>query len=223
VFLNYNYLGLRFDFQQFLIENEFYDIDHILENLRDFQNLEQEHGIVMVKLNKFEEGVNLIFKNDFYNNNFRLLKCIIKKYANNNEFILIIIKRILENDKIDLDKLNEILSLLKDQLDLILEIFSLDVFNKIKIDKLFPFFIQIFGQTYSKSKTYKIENSLSEGKIMNIYEMKIGIEKQFFIVEESTCCEFCKKGFVNNDIVNIYPNLLFHSSCYQKELNMNMS
>ena len=54
---------------------------------------------------------------------------------------------------------------------------------------------------------------------MNIYEMKIGIEKQFFIVDESSTCETCKKGFSNNNLINIYPNLVYHSESYQRRLN----
>jgi hypothetical protein len=69
-----------------------------------------------------------------------------------------------------------------------------------------------------KQKTYKIESSLSEAKILDAMNSIHEYNKYKFTIDDRVSCYKCRKGFFNNEIVFIYPRYYYHTECYNTYL-----
>ena len=67
-----------------------------------------------------------------------------------------------------------------------------------------------------RSKNLKIETSLVGAKILSSHISYTELQKQNLVVDYSSTCEKCMKGFFDSEIVLVYPKSLFHFECYDK-------
>jgi hypothetical protein len=97
----------------------------------------------------------------------------------------------------------------------------LEILKDLKLnDSLFNYLIHLFTTIDSSQKTYKIETSLTESKIISQYNIQLEYEKNKVVVDNTTYCFKCKRGFSNSPgLVFIQPKTYFHMDCYNNYIN----
>ncbi len=62
----------------------------------------------------------------------------------------------------------------------------------------------------------KIEISLSENKLLNLFEKTREMEMRYFVVDKNSFCKKCNLGFFDSNFVFLFPDILYHTECYEE-------
>jgi len=77
------------------------------------------------------------------------------------------------------------------------------------------FFKKVFNKIDHKQNSAKIEISLTENKLLHLFDKTREMEMKFFVVDKKSYCRKCSRGFFDSNFVFIYPDSLYHSECYE--------
>jgi len=76
-------------------------------------------------------------------------------------------------------------------------------------------FKKVFNKIDHEQNSAKIEISLTENKLLHLFDKTREMEMKCFVVDKNSYCIKCSRGFFDSDFVFIYPDLLYHSECYE--------
>ncbi len=89
------------------------------------------------------------------------------------------------------------------------------MFDKLDTEVFLEFYKKVFNLIDHEQNNMKIEISLSENKLLNLYNATKEFEMQSFIIDKKSYCKKCNRGFFDSNFVYVYPENLYHSECYE--------
>ena len=219
---------------KFLIKNKNYDIDKAYERiLLDISFCEKEIGILLIKKNEYEEGLNKILdkEKDDYNENyiielilliveempsFELIKIIFEKLKNiklrknSNEFIIL-----------------QILERISEHTDILIEILNTNMLDDYDNLEISNFFIENIFSLEKKILYNKIEASLIGSQMLDHKNILYDKQSESALINYKTICYRCKKCIYeeceiegNNDYgVKTNNGKIYHLECFNSIQN----
>jgi len=101
---------------------------------------------------------------------------------------------------------------------IIKELFEVYDFKVLSIEEILDYNILLFSQIENQTNTLKIETSLSETKLLKLYEELYDIENQRISPDGISFCGICKKGITELRFYH-FEEVVFHTECYEASLN----
>lgn len=96
-----------------------------------------------------------------------------------------------------------------------MQLINLDIFDELETDGFLDFFKSVFNKIDHQQNSSKIEISLSENMLMNTFNKQRELEIHAFIVDKQSHCKKCSRGFFDSNFILIYPDILYHTECYE--------
>lgn len=96
-----------------------------------------------------------------------------------------------------------------------MQLINLDLFDSLNLDGFLEFFKKVFNKIDHQQNSSKIEISLTENKLLYLFEKTREMEMKSFVVDKNSYCRKCNRGFFDSNFVFIYPDQLYHMDCYE--------
>lgn len=182
--------------------------------------LNKEIAVCNIKKNNIELGINMLFEN-VENEEDLFTYSLFQLFAHcpNFEFILNVLNRLKlfkkEFQRYVIDEMFQILTTNNNffLIKAILELFDL---NHIwTSEEYIDFSISLFSNIEKYSNTQKIELSLSETKLLRLFEELYDMEKESLNTDNISFCKICKNGITDLKFF-YYEENYYHIKCYNQ-------
>lgn len=218
---NYEIQKTRDELCNFLIINQNFNISNAFDKISKIPICQREIGIVLIKQNNYEEGIQKLFTDE------SPMKIILSLVEHIPDFELInmIIKKLLktklkfvDNDGGVEDAIVLILSKVQHKTKLLIQLLSTDLFDEVGCEKMAQFFIKILNIMEGRRETFKIESSFAESDFISALSKLYDIQSTYKIMEPNSICPFCKKGFINDNLRGVIgkDNKVYHENCFDQ-------
>ena len=182
---------------KFLITNKNYDIDKAYDRIiNDISFCEKEIGILLIRQNNYETGLNKIITiNNNENYIIELLFLLVEEIPS-FELIKIIIEKIKEikfiNHSIE-QIILQILNKIKNNTDILIKILNSNLLDDYNIGDLSDFFIENIFLLERKILYNKIEESLIGSQILDNKNILYDRQAESVLINYKTICNKCNK------------------------------
>lgn len=96
-----------------------------------------------------------------------------------------------------------------------MQLINLDIFDSLELDGFLEIFKKVFNKIDHQQNSLKVEISLSENQLLNLFNKTQEMEMQYIVVDKKSYCKKCSRGFFDSNFVFIYPDILYHPECYE--------
>ena len=182
---------------KFLITNKNYDVDKAYDRIiNDISFCEKEIGILLIRQNNYEEGINKIITiNNNENYIIELLFLLVEEIPC-FELVKIIIEKLKEikfiNHSIE-QIILQILNKIKNNTDILIKILNSNLLDEYNIGDLSDFFIENIFLLERKILYNKIEESLIGSQILDNKNILYDKEAESVLINYKTICNKCNK------------------------------
>ena len=203
----------------FLITNKNYNITHAFDKISEISICQKEIGIVLIKQNNYEEGIEKLFIDESpmkmililveNNPDFDLIYMIIKKLLNTN------FKFVDEDGGIE-DVIIMILSKIQFKCGLLIKLLNTDLFDDLECEKLTEFFIKILNTMEGTREKYKIESSFVESDFISSMSKLYDVQNVYHTFINDETCAMCHLQFVNDNTKGVIgkDGQVYHEKCF---------
>ena len=220
----------------FLIKNKNYDVEKAYERiLLDISFCEKEIGILLIKKNDYENGLNKILKSDE------------DDLKENEDYILELILLIIEEMpsfeliKLFIDKLNnikfikysndfiilEIMKRISEHTDILIEFLNTNIFDEFDNSEISNFFLENIFSLEKKILYNKIEASLIGSQMLDYKNILFDKQSESVLINYKTICHKCKKNIYeegeikgkNEYGVKTNNGKIYHLECFNNLQN----
>ena len=220
----------------FLIKNKNYDVEKAYERiLLDISFCEKEIGILLIKKNDYENGLNKILKSDE------------EDFKENEDYILELILLIIEEMpsfeliKLFIDKLNnikfikysndfiilEIMKRISEHTDILIEFLNTNIFDEFNNSEISNFFLENIFSLEKKILYNKIEASLIGSQMLDYKNILFDKQSESALINYKTICHKCKKNIYdeveikgkNEYGVKTNNGKIYHLECFNNLQN----
>ena len=220
----------------FLIKNKNYDVEKAYERiLLDISFCEKEIGILLIKKNDYENGLNKILKSDE------------KDFKENEDYILELILLIIEEMpsfeliKLFIDKLNnikfikysndfiilEIMKRISEHTDILIEFLNTNIFDEFDNSEISNFFLENIFSLEKRIFYNKIEASLIGSQMLDYKNILFDKQSESVLINYKTICHKCKKNIYeegeikgkNEYGVKTNNGKIYHLECFNNLQN----
>lgn len=208
---------------QHLIRNKFFNVQLALMKVSEIDELNIEKAILLIRSDRIEEALPLLFKLKFN----KISKIILEIIKNNVSYELVyLVIRYLSSVKMNeiikdrfnlspLEIIVEIMYIIEDDVDLIRRLLTEDTFDYVSIGPLFDVFNKLLSKLESCSKNNKVQLSFMNQKILDALQEKIKLQQQFVQIGEQAYCSKCNRPiFLEAKFIYLDDKTLLHFSCY---------
>lgn len=218
---NYEIQKTRDELCNFLIINQNFNISHAFDKISKIPICQREIGIVLIKQNNYEEGIQKLFTDESpmkiilslveHIPDFELINMVIKKLINTK-------LKFVDNDGGVEDAIVLILSKVQHKTKLLIQLLSTDLFDEVRCDKMAQFFIKILNIMEGRRETFKIESSFAESDFIFALSKLYDVQSTYKIMGPDSICPYCKKGFMNDNSRGVIgkDNKVYHESCFDQ-------
>jgi len=221
---------------KFLIKNKNYDVEKAYERIiLDISFCEKEIGILLIKKNDYENGLNKILnidENDLKENEDYII-----------ELILLILEEIpsFELIKLFIDKLNnikftkysndciilQIMKRISCHTDILIELLNTNIFDEFDNSEISDFFLENIFSLEKRIFYNKIEASLIGSQILDYKNILYDKQSESALINYKTICHKCKKNiYEEGDIkgknefgVKTNNGKIYHLECFNNLQN----
>jgi len=96
-----------------------------------------------------------------------------------------------------------------------MQLINLDIFDSLELEGFLDLFKKVFTKIDHEQNSMKVQISLSENKLLHLFDQTREMEMKFVIVDKKSYCRKCNRGFFDSNFVFVYPDVLFHVECYE--------
>ena len=193
----------RHNFCHFLITNKNYNISYAYDKIiNEISFCEKEIGILLIKQENYELGLNKILKNENDNEKYtiELLYDVVENISN-FDFINILLKKIQNFDFKEYNQENvvlEILNRIKEESNVLIKLLEGNLLDDYDSEKLCEFFVDNMAIIEGKKENNKIESSLMSHQILSEQNILYDKQSENVLLNYKTICDYCKKCIYDN-------------------------